>query len=175
MPYNPILMDSTKVGISKKIALLGSHAVGKTSLISRFVTREFSSEYLTTIGLRVDQKLVEVEQTRVELIIWDIAGQDDPVRIPQYYLNGAHGYIFVIDLSRPSTWEPMTHQLQVLEAMMPKAKRLLAGNKMDLLSQAELQRMQEQVPLDIYTSALTGDHVDEMFQRLAHILIQDES
>ena len=167
-------MDSTKQGISKKIALLGSHAVGKTSLISRFVTREFPNEYLTTIGLRVDQKTVQLGDLTVELIIWDIAGQDDPVRIPQYYLNGAHGYIFVVDLSRESTWSQMDHQIQVLEAMMPKAKRLVAGNKKDLLSDKELQELKLPVTPDFLTSAFTGENVDEMFYHLAQILVYDD-
>lgn len=167
-------MHSTKQATSKKIALLGSHAVGKTSLISRFVTREFPNEYLTTIGLRVDQKTVELDEATVELIIWDIAGQDDPVRIPQYYLNGAHGYIYVVDLSRESTWAQMEHHLQVLEAMMPNAKRLVAGNKVDLLSEQEVAALPLPVTPDFLTSALTGQSVDEMFHALALNLIKDD-
>ncbi len=167
-------MPSTNQVISKKIALLGSHAVGKTSLISRFVTREFPKEYLTTIGLRVDQKTVAIGEDEVELIIWDIAGQDDPVRIPQYYLNGAHGYLFVIDLSRESTWAVMESQLQVLEAMMPKAKRLIAANKMDLVSEQSLAALDIPVKPDFFTSALTGERVDDMFQEMAQILINDD-
>lgn len=168
-------MHSTKTEVSKKIALLGTHAVGKTSLISRFVTREFPNEYLTTIGLRVDQKTVELDDQTIELIIWDIAGQDDPVRIPQYYLNGAHGYIFVIDLSRESTWAVMKHQLEVLEAMMPNAKRLIAANKKDLLKDADLNSLDIPVTPDFFTSALTGENVDDMFHQLATILVSDES
>jgi small GTP-binding protein len=167
-------MDSTKPVISKKVALLGSHAVGKTSLISRFVTREFPTEYLTTIGLRVDQKMVELPECQVELIIWDIAGQDDPVRIPQYYLNGAHGYIFVVDLSRKSTWEPMAHQLDVLEAMMPKARSIIAGNKLDLVPDNQRGQLALPIAPDFLTSALTGEHVDDMFLHLAHMLIHHD-
>lgn len=168
-------MHSTKKVVNKKIALLGSHAVGKTSLISRFVTREFPNEYLTTIGLRVDQRAVEVEEVTVELIIWDIAGQDDPVRIPQYYLNGAHGYIYVVDLSRESTWGNMEHGLQVLEAMMPNAKRLIAGNKVDLLSEEEVANLSLPITPDFLTSALTGQSVDDMFFAIAQTLITDDA
>lgn len=168
-------MDSTK-GISKKIALLGSHAVGKTSLISRFVTRQFPKEYLTTIGLRVDEKVVQLGDTTVDLILWDIAGQDDPVRIPHYYLNGAHGYIFVVDLSRPSTWQDMPHQLSVLEGIMPNARRLIVGNKKDLLDEQELSSLNLPVVPDFLTSALTGEQVDAMFHELATLMLRsDES
>lgn len=167
-------MPSIKQIVTKKIALLGSHAVGKTSLISRFVIREFPNEYLTTIGLRVDQKAVEVNDSTVELILWDIAGQDDPVRIPQYYLNGAHGYIYVVDLSRESTWAAMEHHLQVLEAMMPNAKRIIAGNKVDLLSEEELAKLPLPITPDFFTSALTGQSVDDMFHALAEKLIKDD-
>lgn len=164
-----------KLTINKKIALLGSHGVGKTSLISRFVEGIFPEKYLSTIGLKVDNKEVIVDDTILDLVIWDIAGQDDPTRIPHYYLNGCHGYIYVADLSRPTTYEDMPSQLAILKGMLPKATYVLAGNKSDLLTSQELETLKSQLPveLDIYTSAKTGDHVEELFLKLSNKLLQD--
>ncbi|MCI4670985.1 MAG: GTP-binding protein [Bacteroidia bacterium] len=164
-----------KSTINKKIALLGSHGVGKTSLISRFVEGIFPEKYLSTIGLKVDNKEVDLGDTIMDLVIWDIAGQDDPTRIPHYYLNGCHGYIYVVDLSRPSTFEDMISRMEILKGMLPKAEYVLAGNKMDLLSSQEQEDIKEQlpIPLDIYTSAKTGEFVEDLFTKLAQQLLQD--
>lgn len=163
-----------KLTLNKKIALLGSHGVGKTSLISRFVEGIFPEKYLSTIGLKVDNKEVRLGDATLDLVIWDIAGQDDPTRIPHYYLNGCHGYIYIVDLSRPSTWQDMVSRMAILKGMLPKAEFVLAGNKSDLLPSQELAELKQQVPvaLDIYTSAKTGEAVEEMFLQLAQKLLQ---
>jgi len=63
--------------IKKKIVMLGSFAVGKTSLVQRFVNSIFSEKYLTTIGVKIDQKIVNVNDKEVNLLLWDIHGEDD--------------------------------------------------------------------------------------------------
>jgi len=164
----------TSTVLNRKIALLGSHGVGKTSLISRFVEGIFPEKYLTTIGLKVDTKRVELEGVSLELVIWDIAGQDDPTRIPHYYLNGCHGYIYVVDLSRPSTYEDIISRLDLLKGMMPKAEFILAGNKSDLLSSQEQIPIEDSLPLslDVFTSAKTGEKVEELFLKLSYKLLK---
>lgn len=165
-------MDSTK-WISKKIALLGNHAVGKTSLISRFVENKFPEGYLTTIGLKVDKKTVEVDGYKVDLVIWDIAGQENLANIPHYYLNGCNGFIYVVDLTRLSTYENLQSQTLLLKGILPEAESLLAGNKSDLLDPSELDTVLEDFAMqpDLLTSAKTGDNVEELFMLLARKLI----
>ncbi|MEL6134012.1 MAG: Rab family GTPase [Bacteroidota bacterium] len=165
-------MDLTKQ-IKRKIALLGSHAVGKTSLISQFVEGKFPEKYLTTIGLKVDSKHLVIDDYALDLVVWDIAGQDDPTRIPHYYLNGCHGFIYVVDLSRASTYRNMKTNLHLLQGIIPKASRLIAGNKVDLLSSQELEEVKTQtpLPLDFLTSAKTGENVELLFQELGKKLI----
>ena len=170
-------MDSTK-WISKKIALLGNHAVGKTSLISRFVENKFPEGYLTTIGLKVDKKTVEVDGYKIDLVIWDIAGQENLANIPHYYLNGCSGYIYVVDLTRPSTYENLRSQTLLLKGILPEAEALLAGNKRDLLNEEEQKTILEDFNIqpDALTSAKTGENVEELFLQLARKLIhQHES
>lgn len=160
--------------ISKKIAILGSHAVGKTSLISRFVEQKFPEKYLTTIGLKVDKKTVELDKHTVDLVIWDIAGQDEIASIPHYYLNGCSGYIFVIDLTRPATYENIQAQLAMLRGILRDAVVVVAANKVDLIpDEEELNTILEDiaVPPDFCTSAKTGIHVDDLFHKIAEKMI----
>lgn len=63
--------------IKKKVVLLGSFAVGKTSLVQRYVKSIFSEKYQTTIGVKIDQKIVNIDNTELNLLLWDIYGEDD--------------------------------------------------------------------------------------------------
>lgn len=166
-------MDSNK-WISKKIVIVGSHAVGKTSLISRFVYQKFPENYLTTIGLKVDKKSVELENATVDLIIWDIAGHDNITRIPQYYLNGCSGLIFVFDLTRPITFQNIEQQIKLLRGIVgEEAILILAGNKTDLFTDEELAGLMTKLPVKPHftTSAKSGTNVEALFKELATQMI----
>ncbi len=170
-------MSSTK-WVSKKVAILGSHAVGKTSLINRFIYNKFPENYLTTIGLKVDKKTVETEEYQLDMIIWDIAGQEDMAKVPHYYLNGCSGVIFVVDLTRPPSYQHIKSQLDSIRKIVGKEIDILvAGNKADLLSTAEIDFIvgQMEVAPDMVTSAKYGDNVEELFLILANKLITRES
>ena len=77
--------------------MLGGFSVGKTSLIKRFVESVFSEKYLTTVGVKIDKKTVDVQGRSVNLILWDIAGEDDTATIRMSYLRGCSGYLRVAD------------------------------------------------------------------------------
>ena len=80
---------------SKKICMLGSFAVGKTSLVSQFVSSIFSDKYLSTVGVKVDRKSVSVKGQDVTLMLWDLYGEDGFQRVQKSYLRGASGYLLV--------------------------------------------------------------------------------
>ena len=86
--------------IQKKICMLGAFAVGKTSLVQRFVKSLFSDRYLTTVGVKIDKKIVTVGDTEVSLVLWDLAGEDEFQSVQTSYLRGASGYLLVIDGTR---------------------------------------------------------------------------
>ena len=170
-------MSSTK-WVSKKVAILGSHAVGKTSLINQFIYNKFPENYLTTIGLKVDKKTVETDNYQLDMVIWDIAGQDNMAKVPQYYLNGCSGIIFVVDLTRPPTYETVQTQLERIQKITGEdIDILVAGNKSDLLTEAEIEKVKSQIPvaLDMVTSAKYGENVEDLFLILAKKLIKRES
>ena len=170
-------MSSTK-WVSKKVAILGSHAVGKTSLINQFIYKKFPENYLTTIGLKVDKKTVETDDYQLDMIIWDIAGQEDMAKVPHYYLNGCSGIIYVVDLTRPPTYEHIKNQLDTIRKTVGKdIDMLVAGNKSDLLSASEIEHITAnmEVAPDKVTSAKYGENVEALFLILANKLIQRES
>src|SRR5690349_3217080 len=89
--------------MQKKICLLGTYAVGKSSLTERFVKSIFSHRYHTTVGVHIQKKTVDVDGEPIDLIVWDLAGEDEFVSLRTAYLRGAGGYVLVADGTRPNT------------------------------------------------------------------------
>ncbi|MFN6951418.1 MAG: Rab family GTPase, partial [Albidovulum sp.] len=83
--------------IQKKICLLGAFAVGKTSLVARFVRSTFSDKYLTTVGVKIDRKDLDLPGTPVTLMLWDLAGEDEFNTVQMSYLRGSAGLLIVAD------------------------------------------------------------------------------
>jgi GTPase SAR1 family protein len=91
------------VTLQKKVCMLGGFSVGKTSLVKRYVDSVFSETYLTTVGVKIDKKTVDLSDRIVNLILWDLAGEDDIASLRMSYLRGTAGYVLVADGTRPST------------------------------------------------------------------------
>ena len=168
--------------ITKKICLIGDFAVGKTSLIKRFVDRQFSDQYLSTVGVKISRKTVEIntlntlKKTEIQLLIWDIEGKSKFKSILSNYLQGAQGAIIVADISRQETIDHIREHLELFYSVNPKGgKILVALNKSDILDKESLEQSCEQVFFDqqnkviatYTTSAKTGENVDKIFQELA--------
>ena len=106
--------------IQKKVCMIGSFGVGKTSLVARFVRSIFSDKYHTTVGVKIDKKIVDVGGQQVTLVLWDIAGEDALTTVRPSQLRGASGYILVVDGLRKSTYETaLDLQRRVGEAIGP--------------------------------------------------------
>ena len=124
--------------IQKKVCMVGTSGVGKTSLVAKFVHSMFSDKYLTTVGVKIDKKTVAVDGNEVMLMIWDLAGDDDYQRLQTSYLRGTSGYLLVADGTRQITLDQAIEiQGRVTEATGP-VPFLLALNKADLASQWEI-------------------------------------
>lgn len=162
--------------IQKKLCMLGSFAVGKTSLVGRFVRQMFSDRYLTTVGVRIDKKELVVAGREVKLVLWDIHGEDEFQRLHVSYLRGASGCVFVADgTSRPTLHAASSLHRRATEALGP-VPCVLALNKCDLLEQWELQGedlgpwLAHSVPC-LRTSAKTGEGVEAMFAAIAAAML----
>ena len=152
--------------VSKKVILLGHFGVGKTSLVRRFVHQKFSEEYKTTIGVNIDKKVLVLENEELTMIIWDIEGGSTQNKLPQSYFLGAHGILYVFDLARPNTFDNVEGELAFFRELLPTAKVRIIGNKKDLLSAEQLEQVRESIAADAYTSAKTGEQVEDMFREL---------
>ena len=158
--------------IQKKICMLGSFAVGKTSLVRRFVENMFSDKYMTTIGVKIDKKIINIQQQSLTLIIWDIAGENGFHQIQGTYLRGMSGYILVADKTRTSTLDNVINIHKTVGQAFHNVPCVLLMNKMDLTGQWDIQEStidkMQQEGCDIFkTSAKTGQNVEEAFNRLA--------
>jgi small GTP-binding protein len=158
--------------IQKKVCLLGSFGVGKTSLIRRFVQSIFSDTYLTTVGVKIDKKVLNVGTEPVTLILWDIAGEDDVTIVRMSYVRGAAGYLLVADGTRAETLEVARSIQSRVTAEIGSVPFLLLLNKADLLedwgvSREPVETLERAGWSVLRTSAKTGEGVEEAFQALA--------
>ncbi len=168
--------------ISKKICMVGDFGVGKTSLVRRFLDRQFSDHYLSTIGVKISRKLISVSADQdLQLIIWDVEGKTQFQSITPHYLAGAMGAVIVADLNRPETIEHIQGHIQLLASVNASPiPCLVALNKVDTInsSGSELSLIAEledhpQIVTVCQTSAKTGQCVDRMFETLAQRLLEN--
>ncbi|MFK7899371.1 MAG: Rab family GTPase [Cyclobacteriaceae bacterium] len=159
--------------ISKKIILLGKYGVGKTSLTNRFVHSKFSEEYLTTIGVNIEKKVVHTSKGDISLIIWDIAGESSQSKVSNTYKLGAAGILYVVDLSRPTSYESLPEEIEELAKLLPNVPVIVLGNKKDLFTENQLQELDKKIKFSkkLFTSAKTGDEVEQAFSQLAELIV----
>jgi small GTP-binding protein len=162
--------------LQKKVCLLGGFGVGKTSLVRRYVQSIFSDAYLTTVGVKIEKKMVNVGAEEVALILWDIAGEDDITGIRMSYLRGAAGYFLVVDVTRGET-------LNVAKSIQARVTKeigsipfLFLFNKTDLKENWDIPEQSAEDLTDaghvvLRTSAKTGEGVEEAFEVLAKRLV----
>ena len=158
--------------LQKKVCMLGGFSVGKTSLVKRYVESVFSENYLTTVGVKIDKKTVDLGHRTVNLILWDVAGEDEVSTVRMSYLRGCAGYVLVADGTRPSTLEVALSLRERVEAELGQLPFVLLLNKNDLREQwaipdNELERLREAGWSVRSTSARTGEGVEDAFRELA--------
>jgi len=164
--------------VQKKICLLGDFAVGKTSLMRRYVEGRFDDKYLSTIGVKISRKTLFRDYGQLNLLIWDMTGGDDiGTQARASYLRGASGAMVVCDLTRRETltvFERYAHQMRALNPHLPL---VLVGNKADLIaertiSDADMQSVCNSLGSERYflTSAKTGAEVETVFTYLAELI-----
>ncbi len=158
--------------LQKKICMLGSFSVGKTSLVRRFVESIFSEAYQTSIGVKVDKKVVRANDEDVTLVLWDIHGEDVYQKIRMSYLRGMSGYLLVIDGTRRQTLDDALALNERVIQEAGKVPAILVFNKSDLVDKWEIDSARESELMAagwniVRTSAKTGDSVEDVFSKLA--------
>lgn len=158
--------------LTKKICLLGSFSVGKTSLVARYVQSVFSDEYLTTVGVKVDKKIVRLEAEEVMLMIWDLAGDDDFQRMNVNFLRGSAGIIYVADGTRPASLDSVLDLRERVRTNLGELPSILTLNKADLVEEWQIDEARVTELHDggwtvQKTSAKDGLNVELTFSELA--------
>lgn len=162
--------------LQKKVCMLGAFSVGKTSLVRRYVASIFEDKYLTTIGVKIDKKVVTTAGSETTLMLWDIAGEDAYHSIKPSHLRGASGCIVVVDGTRPNTLDVARDIQKMARDSIGDIPIFAALNKSDLkdqwlVSESDISQLAEEMTL-IETSAKTGLNVEEMFQQLTEAMLK---
>jgi len=150
--------------------------VGKTSLVQQFVNSIFDEKYHSTLGVKVDKKVVEADGQDVNMILWDVAGAEDHFSIPLHYVKGAAGYLLVIDGTRMETLEKAIDLIDSIDKGIGPLPFVACVNKSDLeweLTTADIESAL--APFGghfLSTSAKTGENVELAFNLLARKSIQ---
>lgn len=154
-----------------KVVLIGSIGVGKTSLVRQFVHSKFNEEYLSTIGVKVDKMTIQSNDTEVELLIWDLAGEIFISNLFEKYLSGASGIIGVYDVTRPSTQHQLIEIMDKLNLSKDFENQIIIGNKIDLIeNEIDHLELKKTYKYDYLTSAKTGKYVKDAFYHIANII-----
>jgi small GTP-binding protein len=157
--------------------MLGGFAVGKTSLVARYVSSMFSDRYQTTVGVKIDKKMVTTAGGEVTMVLWDVQGEDGVQKMRSSYLRGSAGYVLVIDGTRGPTLEVAEQVQQMAMELLGPVPFVVFINKTDLEDQWDLtedavRRLANKGWLIFKTSAKTGVGVEDAFLTLAQKMVE---
>ncbi len=170
--------------IKTKICLMGESAVGKSSLIRRFVLDVFDDTYISTIGTKVSKRSIELSDDdknyRMDMQIWDIMGNKGfRVLLQEAYFHGASGIIAVCDCTKPSTKDDLADWIRAAQGVAGQVPTVILANKYDLKSEIELTEKdiselakEYGAVSHLFTSAKTGDNVEDTFDKLGKEMLE---
>ncbi len=157
--------------------MLGGTGVGKTSLVRRFVESIFSDDYLSTVGVKVDRKVVALDDGQVTLLLWDIHGEHGSLEVLPEYLSGSSAHLVVVDADRPAeTAQVARTVLERSEASLGPTPYVVALNKADLVDdwapvETSVTSLVAGASAVLRTSAKTGERVEEAFTDIARLVV----
>jgi small GTP-binding protein len=159
-----------------KICMVGATAVGKTSLVERFVSSIFRERYATTIGVRILSRRIQRGERVYNAILWDLSGQDEFQSVRPEYLRGAAGYLVVIDGTRRETVDTAISLQGVAREATRNAPFVAVINKADLVASWDidgrvLATLEQKGWPVVRASAKTGEGVEAAFDRLVDAIV----
>lgn len=157
-----------------KVMMIGECAVGKSCLVQRFVQNDFDINMLSTIGMDLALKMLDIDGKRIKVQVWDTAGQEKYRVITKGYLRGAHCFAVVFSLIERETFDKLVYWLNTTRQTVidPDIPTVLIGNKLDMDNERSVSFEEAQAFADRYgmqyfeTSAKTGENVNEAFETL---------
>ena len=167
--------------INLKILLIGDSAVGKTSILFRYINEEFPEYYISTIGVEYKIKTLIINGKRVILRIWDTSGQERYRSITQNFYRNANGILFVFDITNKESFNNIKDWLIDSENSEIKITKILVGNKIDLLDKRKVDQelidnFAEKKGMKYFeTSAKEGRNIDDIFRELAELILRGKT
>lgn len=163
--------------IQKKICMVGSFATGKTSLVARFVKSIYSEIYQTTVGVKIDKKIIKLNQQELTLMLWDLHGEDEFQKVQISYLRGSSGYFLVVDGTRRETLYKAFSLQKKVEESIGAVPFILILNKADLMEEWDIdETTMESLSAKDWTvikgSAKTGLGIEEAFITLGEKMLE---
>lgn len=169
--------------IKAKVILLGDGAVGKTSLIRRFVLDQFSDNYLATIGTKVTKKEIAVARdgrpSPMVMTIWDVLGQKGYAGVQESAVKGGQAILLAYDVTRDDTWKSLEeYWIPIVWRLVGKVPLVFAGNKVDIAQDRSyvtdvLGYLEQKYDAEGFlSSAKTGENVEKMFGALGGAVIR---
>lgn len=171
-------MASNNVDFTFKILLLGDGAVGKTSLVNRFVNDKFTNQYLHTIGMQPSSKYLTIGSKNICFSIFDIAGEQSFKRLREMFYKGARGALITFDLTKKSSFNNVQSWYKEAKSKSKGTLFILVGNKNDLpkreVSSEDAKKLANKLKCEDYieTSALSGEMVEETFNLLGETIMK---
>ena len=164
-----------------KVVLIGDTSVGKTNILSKYLSNEFDPDSKATVGVEFGTKDFKIENNIVKVQIWDTAGQERYRSITNAYYKGAKGSLLVYDITNPKSFENLDKWLSDLKSNAEeKLSIILIGNKSDLESERKVQTSEAKTfkeENDIHyfseTSAKEGINAKEVFIEAAKLLYNE--
>lgn len=172
--------------VKRKVLLIGDGAVGKTSLVRKFVMDKFDDKYITTIGTKITKKDIHYKNPDGEIVLtlmlWDILGQKGYTSIQSSSYRGAEGALIVCDLTRKDTLaSTVDYWIPELRKVVGNIPLVFVGNKCDLvenrqISEDELKATATQYKSPCFvSSAKTGENVESIFMKLGEQVLAGKS
>ena len=168
-------------GINLKILLVGDSAVGKTTLILKYVDGKFSDSHITTIGVEYKDKEITVNNRKINLQIWDTSGQERYRSITKNFYRNAHGILFVFDVTNQTSFDHLKDWLNSSNECDIDFKKIIVGNKIDLNGRVVNKETMEffaeknQIKKSFETSAKDGTNVDLIFKEMAELILANKT
>ena len=168
-----------------KIVVIGNGSVGKTSLIQKFTQGTFQKDYLKTIGAQLSDYEVQIEEDKIKILLWDIAGQDDFHFLRPSFYRASNAAIIVYSLEKNElgkrSFEHIKNWYQDAKKFCGNIPVLLFANKVDLINEGSLNKSVIQDIIDEHnflgyflTSAKTGEGVNDAFNSLIKELYHNQ-
>jgi len=173
------IKEANLIDYKFKIIICGDPSVGKSSLILRYTNNAFRRHYIPTLGVHVSDKIFQIEESYIQLVLWDIAGQAKFETMRQQFYLGSDGIFLIFDLSKPNSLESVSNWYYDIQNQLtdrPALTGYILGNKKDIDHSIE-NTSKKASDLASYlnlgyieTSALTGENVDYAFSTIAQLL-----